>query len=29
MDFILNEAIEEDDDLKLVFSDESDGEYFE
>ena len=29
MDFILNEAIEEDNDLKLVFSDESDGEYFE
>ena len=29
MDFILNEAIEEDNDFKLVFSDESDGELFE
>ena len=29
MDFILNEAIEENNDFKLVFSDESDGELFE
>ena len=29
MDFILNEAIEEDNDFKLVFSDESVGELFE
>ena len=29
MDFILNEAIEEDNHFKLVFSDESDGEFFE
>ena len=29
MDFILNEAIEEDNDFKSVFSDESDGELFE
>ena len=29
MDFILNEAIEEEDSFKLVSSDESDGEYSE
>ena len=29
MDFILNEAIEEDNEFKLVFSDDSEGELFE
>ena len=29
MDFILNETIEEDDEFKLVFSDESEGEFSE
>ena len=29
MDFILNEAIQEDDEFKLVFSDDSEGEFSE